>query len=534
MTKPRILVVEDERIVNLDIQGALSRLGYAPAGSAGSGEEAVEAALALRPDLVLMDIHLAGGMDGTEAAARIGRDCDIPVVFLTAYSDEETMARALSTAPFGYLLKPFEDRELRGVIELALAKSCMERDLRRAGRAAEEASQAKSAFLATVSHELRTPINGILGMAELLLLSGLGGEQRELAEQIKRSALDFGEVLTRLLDFSQLDEDAVRDRAEAFDLRALLEQAARPHRVEAGRLGLDFSLKLGPVPVRLRGNRGALSAVLDQLVGNALRNTPSGGVTLEAGPDPLPVDAGLGPETVSVLFTVRDTGKGMTPEELSRFFAPFTQSEPYLTRRCGGLGLGLAMCERQVALLGGRIWAESSPGAGSAFHFALPFVRLGAPQAADEAQGAHAADCARDAGEDVLRGAHILVVEDDLVNRLVLTRALERCGVRAVGAEDGRLAVDALRAGDVDALVLDLQLPYLDGVSIAKMIRAGQTGARADTPIVALTADATAGSRQRCLQAGMNHALSKPADLERLKNLLRGELSARRPTERPC
>lgn len=508
MTQPRILVVDDERIVNLDIQGALARLGYQVAGQASGGEEALALVARTKPDLVLMDIRLNGAMDGTEAALRIAQTTSVPVVFLTAYSDEETMRRALAAAPFGYLLKPYEDRELRSVIELALAKFRIESDLRQARKTAEEASRAKSAFLGTLSHELRTPMNGILGMAELLLASPLDEHQRESVEHIKRSALAYTETLNKLLEFSFLESGQGEAEDSLFVLAEVLEKALGPHREGARRRGVALECVVRGVPERVFGAAGRLAQILDQLLENALRFTGSGSVRVEVAPHPL-CAGGASTELVGLLFQVRDTGCGIAPEKLRTVFDRFSQAGPGKTSH--GCGLGLAMCQHLVKKLGGQIWAESVPGQGSSFSFTLRAWRR--------------PPCGQAQPDHSLAGARVLVVEDDLVNRMFLTKALERAGARPLAAEDGETALRLLADQPVDAVIMDLRLPGIDGLSITRMLREGRTGARSGTPVIAITADAGLEARARCMQAGMDDALSKPVDFDTTKTILRGLLS---------
>ncbi len=510
MTQPRILVVDDERIVNLDIQGALARLGYQVAGQASGGEEALALVARTKPDLVLMDIRLSGAMDGAEAALRIAQTMSVPVVFLTAYSDEETMRRALAAAPFGYLLKPYEDRELRGVIELALAKFRIERELRQARKTAEEASQAKAAFLGTLSHELRTPMNGILGMAELLLASPLDEHQRESVEHIKRSALAYTETLNKLLEFSFLESGQGEAEDSLFVLAEVLEKAVGPHRERARRRGVGLECVVRGVPERVFGAAGRLAQILDQLLENALRFTSSGSVRVEVAPHPL-CTGGASTELVGLLFQVRDTGCGIAPEKLRAVFDRFSQAGADKARHGCGLALGLAMCQHLVKKLGGQIWAESVPGQGSCFSFTM--------------RGWKQSSCGLSTPDHSLVGARVLVVEDDLVNRMFLTKALERAGARPLAAEDGETALRLLADQPVDAVIMDLRLPGIDGLSITRMLREGRTGARSGIPVIAITADAGTEAHARCMQAGMDDALCKPVDFDTTKTILRGLLS---------
>ena len=220
---PSILVVDDERVIGMALAASLARLGYSSAGLADNGEDAVRLCGEKRPDLVLMDVRLKGRMDGVEAAENISRQFHTPIIFLTAFWDEDTVARAKQSGPYAFLVKPYEDRDLQTAIELALYKSRMERELLRAMRAAEAANEAKTSFLATISHELRTPLNGILGMTDLMLLSGLPEEHQENLELIKDSALSLLTVINQILDYSKIEARILELREGDFELSDVLD-----------------------------------------------------------------------------------------------------------------------------------------------------------------------------------------------------------------------------------------------------------------------------------------------------------------------
>lgn len=521
MTKSRILVVDDERIVSLDIQSALARLDYQVAGVATTGARALELAAAAAPDLVLMDIRLEGGMDGAEAALRISQAVDVPVVFLTAYSDEQTMRRALAASPFGYLIKPFEDRELRGAIELALAKHGAERDLRRARRAAEEADRAKTAFLGTLSHELRTPMNGILGMAELLLMSGLEGEQRETVLHMKCCAQGLTNILNQLLDFSSLEAGVCDLGMQEFVLREFLDEATARHREQAAAKGLDFSLETAGLPERAFGAPARVRQALEQLLDNAVGFTEQGSVRLVAGVGPGAAAAGNADQagdSFVLHLHVLDTGPGIAPELLPRIFESFTQGEDFLTRRCKGLGLGLAMCRRVAECLGGRVSARSSLGQGSEFALHLPLRRtiLEAP------------------GLGPLDGARVLLAEGPGAAPTPLKLALEVAGGRVLQASGGGQAARLLAAEPVDAVVFAPSLEIQDALALTRMVRAGLTQALNTAPLLGVMPQAGPADSDRCLRAGMDAVLTRAADslhcIDRLGELLSRDTAPRSTT----
>lgn len=362
----RVLVVEDESVVALDARLRLEELGYAVVGIADNAVDALALAARENPDLVLMDIRIKGETDGIAAAEALRDMSDVPVVFATAYADEETLSRAKTSSPYGYIVKPFQERELRIVIELALAKHEYEKGMREARDLAEAASRAKSGFLATMSHELMTPLNSIIGFTELAM-DGADEEGRGNLTMVLESARSLKSLIDSVLQYARLESGDARVLATEFDLFGEFEALLGEYASRARAKGLELSVAEDPgLPstVRLDGRKllHAASCLLD----NALKFTSRGFVRLALS------RSTLSDGKPSIRVEVSDSGPGIPEERRDEAFGGFVQLDPTYRRRAGGAGLGLAIARGLAGLMGGTVELVDRSGGGTLARLEVP------------------------------------------------------------------------------------------------------------------------------------------------------------------
>jgi signal transduction histidine kinase len=379
-----------------------------------------------------------------------------------------------------------------------------EETLRLARNQAEAGNRAKSEFLANMSHEIRTPLNGVIGMLQLMDMSPLNEEQRECLRAAQKSAARLSRLLSDILDLSRVEAGKLSVQDADFSVAGLRESLRELFGLAAEEKGLALEVSIDErVPPLLVGDETRLRQILFNLVGNAIKFTEKGRVRVEASALPA-----AGDNRQRVLFTVQDTGVGIAEDRLTDIFEPFVQAEGSFTRSFQGAGLGLSIVRRLVTLLRGGLTVDSAAGEGTTFYLSLPFALPGAPPAP--------------AGPPTpLSGARsglpprILLAEDDEVSLLAAARLLEKSGYAVTTAKDGQEAVRLFAEQDFDLILMDVQMPIMDGLEAARSIR--ESGAaRAGVPIIALTAYAMAGDREKFLAAGMDDYLAKPVQLDEL------------------
>ncbi|MER2562173.1 MAG: ATP-binding protein [Myxococcaceae bacterium] len=386
--------------------------------------------------------------------------------------------------------------EFERTIRLTIAQEQMTKALEAARDAALAAARARSDFVSMMSHELRTPLNGVIGLTTLLLDTRLDADQRELAKGAHGSAEMLVGLINGVLDLSKIDTGKLELDRTDFDLSHELDALRAVLSLRAKEKGLFFAIEVeGQVPPCLRGDWFRLRQVLVNLVGNALKFTERGCVSLR-------VVATAGEPNVLVRFEVKDTGIGMTPAQLERVFQPFVQAEASIARRFGGTGLGLSISQRLVSLMGGTLEVQSEEGQGSTFSFAVPLERR-----------AVSAQLAATTGP---RSGRVAVCDDNDINLTVAARLVERLGFEVVRARDGAELLELWPTSACDLLLLDLQMPELDGYETLARLRA--MGVQA--PVIALTASASVEERDRAMASGFDAFLTKPLNLSDLTTTL--------------
>jgi PAS domain S-box-containing protein len=632
--KLNIYIVEDERIVALDIRNNVISIGHSLAGISSSGEDCLEKLKTVKPDLILMDINLAGELTGIETVEIINETLNVPIVFLTAYSDDETLNEIKKAGYYGYITKPFKELKLKTEIEFTydrfkkllklrkeretsqiilrereeffkqvvdsvndiiyridlkgyftylnpsainqtgysydemlklryttlirddfrqkaflffknvfqkkidnsyfefplitkdgselwlgqkihLLKSqtsivgfqVIARDITKerefkeqliiAKRNAENTAQIKSQFLANMSHEIRTPLNGIMGVVNLLDKTELSEKQQIYINAINSSSNQLMGIINDVLDLSKIEAGKVEILASEFDLYELISAVISIFEIKSNDKGIGITFTIdSDVPQFVIGDSTRLNQIMYNLLGNAVKFTNDGGVNLTIS---LLNEDDFETE---ILFQVLDSGIGMADGVTEKIFEPFTQAESDTTRKFGGTGLGLAIVKKLVELQNGSIEVKSKINEGSSFEIRLKFKKLKVPKQINSAE---------DEQLNIdLKGLKILLVEDNPINQLVTKDLLEQQMSKVTIAGNGEIALALLKIYQFDIILMDMQMPILDGYQAMSMIRESEDDKLNSMPIIALTANAIETEIKKCFSHGADDYLSKP------------------------
>ena len=391
--------------------------------------------------------------------------------------------------------------------------------------AAMAASELKNGFIANLSHEMRTPISGVIGLTEMVLDSQLTSDQRENLEAVKTSAESLLVLLNDILDFSKVEAGKLDIDTSPFSLRRTLRGVLKLLYVRSAGKAVDLSLSVAEeIPDCLEGDAGRLRQILTNLVGNAIKFTERGSVTIAVDTETRAADQ------VIARFSITDTGIGIPPDKLALIFEPFRQADDSISRKYGGTGLGLSISSRLVELMGGSLEVSSQPGRGSTFSFTLP-LRVDRPAGCGVLNESTPQfdTCASD-----IAGLKVLLAEDHLVNQKIAVRLLEKQGCSVTAVATGVEALQAVANDHFDLVLMDVQMPEMDGLAATASIRAAEQGGSEHLPIVAITAHALQGDRTRFLASGMDGYISKPIRSLELLEAIRSAIGKADTQARPA
>jgi signal transduction histidine kinase/HPt (histidine-containing phosphotransfer) domain-containing protein len=533
MEKKKILIVEDDVVVCENLKENLEGLGYLVSGICTTGEEAVQKAKEIRPDLILMDIKLEGEMDGVEANKEIQRDLNVPVVYLTAYADEKIFPDLKETAPYGVLNKPARIENIRSAIEVALYKFEMEMAQKRANEAAleakaaaEKANQAKNRFLSHTSHEIRSPTNAIKGFTELLLKTHLTARQEGYVKKIQVSADTLLKLINDILDLSRVEAGKLPIEERDFSIRETIEYVMYSQYLRAKEKDIRVEFFINPnVPEYIKGDPVRVWQIINNLVGNAVKFTKKGYCKVEVNcKQPEGDRFSKDQDKVTIVFSVKDTGIGIPEDKKKTIFESFEQVEYLRTEKFGGAGLGLAISEQLAGRMGGKIEVDSKPGEGSIFTFTADFEIGKEPEQIKYKK-------LGDAKDKKIGPLKILLADDEEGNQEVITEILRlRTAHDVICVFNGKEAIEKIKKEQFDLILMDVKMPVLDGIEATKFIRNSETNElNSQIPIIAMTGNTSKEDRECYLEVGMNDYISKPIDSNELYSVIQRVVQNRIP-----
>jgi len=511
------ILVVDDNLVNLRLLNAiLDGAGYTVINGSSS-EEALELIKAHSPDIILLDVMMPG-MDGFSLCRKLKKDpkfSDIPLIFLTSLSQQEDIVEGFNAGGNDYIIKPFNQQELLARVRNHLHLYDMLQENKRLIKLSEAASHSKTEFLASMSHEIRTPLNSIIGMAEVLSDTPLTPDQREYVRISRSAGENLLEIINDILDLSKIEAGQTELEAIDFHLPSLLDSVVSILSIRAAEQNTRLSIdRHKDVPEGLSGDPTRLRQILINLVGNGIKFTENGTVTIS-------VDIESGNK---LLFSIKDSGIGIPKEKQELIFESFTQADSLTTRKYGGTGLGLTICQKLTTIMGGRLWLESTPQEGSTFFFTCNFHPARSNPVPATAKKLTSLSC------DLLPAAHILLVDDNEDNRNLLCLYLQNTPFTYETAENGQEAVQKFKDSSFDFVFMDIEMPVMDGYKATRQLRRWEHEQNIqETPVVALTAHAFVRFRKKCMAAGCSDYLTKPVRRDTLINTISSHLQRNQP-----